>query len=292
MALNLQQKGSLNIDFFRIKQTLVNFIVPLICLIVSGLLGFFVIVPATHNLPEMSIDLEGKKALDSQLKDKKAKLNDILDFKNVISENASLVDEVLVSESLVPELLTQINQIARESGFEVVSLTYSYGGRAASSVDKEEVSADMYETVAVSLGARGNYDQLVTFLLSCENAARFITVDTFRYGIDSREPSVLEMTFSLSSPYLFVQSSAVTDDPVLLDVTDEAFVEIINRIKSLRFYEISVDTEFVDLASEESAEESEEGEEGEGPAEGVEESGEVVEEVSEEPPEVVLEESL
>ena len=47
--------------------------------------------------------------------------------------------------------------------------------------------------------------------------------------------------FVLESPYQFVNSTAVTDDPVNLDITKDDFVTIINKVKGLKYYNISIE---------------------------------------------------
>jgi hypothetical protein len=45
------------------------------------------------------------------------------------------------------------------------------------------------------------------------------------------------MNFSILSPFLYVKSTAVTDDPVELDITDPRFTEFVNTLKPLKYYE-------------------------------------------------------
>jgi hypothetical protein len=48
---------------------------------------------------------------------------------------------------------------------------------------------------------------------------------------------------SLSSPYLFVESKATTEDPITIEIKDQAFLNFINKIKELRVYTTVVGTE-------------------------------------------------
>jgi Tfp pilus assembly protein PilO len=211
-------------------------------------LGFAVIYPTINSLPVIKNELQNKEELNQKLQEKLSNLNKLVDYKSVVDEDSSLMNGVLASESQVPELLTQINMIATESGMEVTRLTYSLG----SSNDVEE---ELYDQVTVSLGARGSFSQLVSFMTSIENAARLIDVTNVRYGTnDSEDTNILELAFTLKSPYLFVQSSAVTDDSLTLDITDPAFVAMINKIRGLKFYRISADD--VNTAIVEEAKES------------------------------------
>ena len=47
----------------------------------------------------------------------------------------------------------------------------------------------------------------------------------------------MSSTFSLDSPYLFVQSSAVTDDPIKIDVTSSEFIDFMDMLQGLDYYD-------------------------------------------------------
>ena len=114
-------------DASGLKETLINYIVPLVSLILSLLIGLFILYPSYKSLPELKSQFESKRLLKSNLENKLATLNKLVDFKRVVDENSDLVSRVLVSEQLVPGLLTQVDKIARESGFNISRLNYGLG---------------------------------------------------------------------------------------------------------------------------------------------------------------------
>ncbi|MBT6401322.1 type 4a pilus biogenesis protein PilO [candidate division WWE3 bacterium] len=243
----------------KIKDTLLNFIVPIVALGLTAALFFVIIYPTMKKLPILREELQAKSTLENQLRTKLANLNKLLDFETVVEENASVLERVLVSNATVPELLTQVDIIAKNSGLSVNKLSYSFG---------EATEADAllsYSVVNISLGAVGNYSQVETFLTNLENSARLVDVSTYRFAAENSEDTVglFNVTFILSSPYLTVESTAVTDDPVNVDISDPEFIELLDKVKKFRFFDISVDTQFEDL--EESTQEELEGtlEEGE-----------------------------
>ncbi len=247
--MNLKDTAQVNISTTAFKETLINFLVPLICLVITTLVGLLWIMPALRNLPAKQQELAEAQKLDNQLTTKKAHLEKLLDFRNVVAEDSDLFDKVLSSEAKVPELLAQINLIAVENGLSVTKLNYSFSSKVAKA-STETPSANLYETVEVSLGSTGTYSQLKAFLESLENAARLITVEDVRYTADE-DSAALNINFLLSSPYLFVESSAVTDEAVTLDITDKSFTNLINVLKDLRFYEVTAD-DMPEIAKEES----------------------------------------
>jgi len=237
-------------DKYGIKETIMNFIVPLIALVASVMLYFFVIRPSMTDLPVVRAEVEQKQVLKNQLQTKLATLNKLVDFKNVLEENAELTEAILVEEPMVPELLTQVDAISSESGMEVNRLSYSFtGGRKAA---EEETVA--YKDVAVSLGSEGAFEQLVAFMATLENSGRMVNIESFRYSVD--DDGALATSFNLTSPYLAVESNAVTDTPIDLDITSPEFVEFMAKLKALNIYEPRVDAsiEIVETTIEEGEE--------------------------------------
>lgn len=228
------QKGKSSIDIEKLKQAVVNFIVPLIALVLSLIIGLTILYPSYTDLPELESELESKKQLRTTLKNKAENLNNLIDFKSVVDENSDLVNKVLISEQKVPALLTQIDRIANESGVRISKLNYSLGSTGGSDVSQEY----NYDFVTVNISIVGTFGEYVTFLSSVENAARLIDVVQLRYGFtETEEGPQVSSSLVLVSPYLFVTSDAVTDEPVDLDIRDPEFTKLINDIKSLKFYD-------------------------------------------------------
>lgn len=247
-------KADLNVDLAKAKETLVNFVVPLVCFVLVLLLVGLVLYPTIKGIPILQEELTQAAHLETQLKEKRAKLNDLLDFRNTVEEDVALLGTVLVSEAMVPELLTQISQIAEKVGFEITKLAYSFSEVSDDANDVAVSAGPPYDTVTVSLSVLGTYDQLISFLSDMENAARFTNVETFRYSPDTEEEEStrLDIDFVLSSPYLFIQSDAVTDDPINFDITSSTFKAVVEKSKSLKLYRISAE-DLVEVVEEESS---------------------------------------
>jgi Tfp pilus assembly protein PilO len=225
-------------DSARIKNILINFIVPLIALATIGVLLFVVLIPAVKKMPTLAAEEASKTELRNTLKDKQAKLNRLVDFKSILEENSGLVDRVMPVEGSVPGLLDEVNKIANESGLEVLRLNYSFN--SGSDPEITDANSTGYDTVLVSLGADGTYPQMIAFLKGVENAARIVEVVNFRFdGASHEDDNTLSFTFTLSAPYMSVQSTAVTDEPLTLDISSNDFVSFINKVKALRYYEKS-----------------------------------------------------
>ncbi len=224
----------------KIKQTIANFIIPLVAVVLSlGLLGLY-IYPSLSDIPLLTSELDDRTALAQQLVAKVEKLNNLLDFKQNVDESAVLVSKALSEEPLVPQLLTQIDQIAKESGLSITRMSY-----ALNDTGEVDPKVGNYQVVAVNLSVSGNYNQIVTFLTNLENSSRVINVSTVRFTVDD-ESGNIDTNLVLISPYVVVSAQANTDEPITFDVTATDFQQTMVRLRNLRHYDISVEN-FIDI---------------------------------------------
>lgn len=239
----------IDIDTLKIKRFLANFIIPIASLLLALLLSLFYILPSRNKLPQLKQEVSVAGDLKNQLEEKNLKLTSLLDFKSVIDENNQLTSEVLAPEPLVPQLLTQIDIIASEAGLNVEKLSYSTGTSfdTVSAQTTEEIPNAQYDIVVVSLGVSGTYDQLVAFLKTVENAGRFIGVGNVRFSYSSENANIVSAQIMLGSPYVSVQTTAVTDDPINFDISSSDFQNLVSKLKELRIYTISID-EVIDIS--------------------------------------------
>lgn len=239
----------------KVKDIALNFIIPILCTTASAVLFVVIIYPSFRNVPELKQKLKNTEVLRDQLKEKQAKLGRFIDFKAILEENSNLVDRVMPAEQNVPGLLDQLSQIASEVGLDVTKLSYSLSDKDAES---DEVP---YSVVLVSLGADGNYEQMISFMKATESASRLVNVSNFRFNaVSLNNAESLSITFVLNAPFMLVQSSAVTDEPIPLDITSPDFISFVNKVKSLRYFEKSGDLKDigVEVTNEEITDEAEE----------------------------------
>lgn len=229
-------------DANKIKNIILNFIVPIACLGATAVLFFAVIYPSIKKIPQLQTDINNKTTTRNLLKDKITKLHRYSDFKAVLEENSGLVNRVMPVEENVPGLLDQVNQIANETGLDLNKLSYSITDIAA----REEQTSG-YSTIIVSLGAEGSYNQMVSFMKSIEGASRMVNISNYRFSSNGKDEGKLSFTFILSAPYLDVKSNAVVDDPLTLDITSNDFITFVNKIKGLRYFEQSGDLSKLDI---------------------------------------------
>ncbi len=227
----------------KIKNLILNFLVPIISVGLSILLFFVVIYPGIKQVPELEKNLTTQKLLRDQLNDKNEKLHRFVDFQAVLDENSALVNQVIPDEQNVPGLLDQLNEISEESGMELTKLSYSVADTSL----RDEDTVTPYSAVLVSLGAEGTYNQMVTFMESVEKASRAVNISNFRFSETSDDAERLSITFILNAPYLKVESTAVTDEAIALDIASNDFISFINKVKGLRYFEQSGDLSNLDI---------------------------------------------
>lgn len=220
-------KFSFNFNFGPTKEYLLNFIIPIVGTLISLLLLILFIIPSINHRAELKAEIQQKTNLKNLLNEKKNKLNNLSDLKSIFDENLEVVNRVLSSEENVPELLTEVDHLARSSGLEVDSLSYSLSASG--------VGSSSYSVVDISLTVNGTLDQFINFMRLTENASRLVLVSTFRYS-ESKDGKLTVSTV-LKSPYQTVNSQAVTDDPIKLDINSTTFAKFITKIKSLTYYD-------------------------------------------------------
>lgn len=245
-----EKKSQLDLSNFanNLKGAALNFIIPLIAIVLTALLGIFYIKPSIKELPEKKEELQNKIMIRDILSKKVSNLNKLRDYQAILDENLEIVNKVLVPEPEAPRLLDQASQMAGKAGMSLEKLSYSY-----SSKGKTGGSFDM---VNISMGVKSSFEQFVLFMEIVENAARYVSIPDFRYSISDKdtEGGDLSSNFSVNSPYLFVQSAAVTDDPVSLDITSPEFISFMEMLKGLDYYDfINPNIEVVEEAPEEEA---------------------------------------
>lgn len=241
-----ETKSGLGIDVEGLKETMVNFIVPLVSL---GIVAFLILVfalPIFKSLPELTATYKTNQDKIRSLESKVIKLKEIKKYQAVIDENSALVNKVLVSVEDVPRVSEQIRQISLNSGLTITRLNFSTstgplpGSATPEGLEGVEVATPV---TRLSLGTDGVYGQIIAFMKSLEESAQLVTIDSFRFAKNNTSDTtgVLSLSFSLEAPYLFVQSNAVTDDAVNLNLNDPDFARIMAELKEYRYYEFSLE---------------------------------------------------
>lgn len=214
-----------------VRLKILNFIIPLLIFLIILLLIIFIIVPFAVNYTKVDNLIKLKSQTYQTLTKKISKLKNISNLQTTFNDYYSKVDKALVSNEQVPELLTVIDHIAKISGLEVLRLSYAFS---------QDSSKDLnYTSVDVSLNVFGTLDQVTDFFKKIENASRVINIKNFRFSYNV-ENEKYDVSIVLQSPYLQVNSLAVTDDSIELDIDSNDFINFIKKINLLQYYDPSV----------------------------------------------------
>ncbi len=246
--IQVEEHEKKKLDTLAFKRFIANFLIPITALIISALLFIFVILPSINEIPLLRADLNEKQALVDQLDAKLLKLRNLTDFKGSVDENNELLSTVLVEEPLVPQLLTQIDRIAGESGVTITKINYATSENTGPADPNAEVVKPPYNVVTINVGSDSTYDQIVTFLSNLENAGRVVDINSIRFNTleDEERSGIFSSSFVISSPYVKVETSAVTDDPISFDLANAQFQNLMSKLKALKIYDISID-EVIDI---------------------------------------------
>jgi len=217
------------------------------------IIGF--IYPYIKAKPDLEKELSDKQKLGNTLREKVSDLNRLTDYKSVMDENYDLINKVLVSEDLIPELLSQIDFIVRSSGLKITRL---------SSQGQKDSTKEGFFVTNVALSVSGSYEQFLAFVTSMENAARVVDVTDMRYTVDTAAAGILSFSITVSAPYYTVNERAVTDESIDLDVSNRDFLDFVDKMKELRYYDSNELSPVEEIIPEEDLEESESTESQEG----------------------------
>lgn len=108
--------------------------------------------------------------------------------KNTLSQVALLVDGVFPNTSSAPVVMSQIQQIASETGIAVSALQFA------------GTPGDKVGTIKVQAAVKGTYEQVKNFLRTMESSGRMLQVSSLRLqAVDQLDASGITATFDISS---------------------------------------------------------------------------------------------
>lgn len=249
------------LNLYAFKSFAVNFIIPLLALIVTVFLVVLVLIPGFKNYPLLVQTYQQKSQFQKELVVKTEKLNKLYEFRDTVLTNRALINKAMADAPMVPQLLAQLNMIAKDSGVVIQKLTYSIsestpkpksapapvtspapkGNAKVTLPAAPKLEPPAYDVVLVNVGLTANYQQLLVFLKAIENASRLISVDNLRFSQDTEQEGSYNISLVLSSPYVQVKTDAVTDDPIAFELNDPKFRELVDRLAKLKFYQITVE---------------------------------------------------
>ncbi|MCG2685802.1 type II secretion system protein M [Candidatus Parcubacteria bacterium] len=222
------------------KDTFVPYVLAILALLTSFALVVLVVLPKVSGFSDLKDERASEEERYQELKDKREKLSELLGARAILDRDVELFGHAVPSESAVPILMTQVEKIATESGTLVKVLQFGTGSQAPSDQKRQASRA-----VSLKASLEGDYDELLAFLISLENASRVITVGDLRFSKSTGEVRAekdLVTALGLEAYYVDIEPEVVTEAPFTFSLEDEKYLTIKNEVAELRIYETEVDT--------------------------------------------------
>lgn len=208
----------------------------------GALILLLVALPRIGNFSSISEEIEGSQKRLTTLKEKGVKLADLLTHQEALDSDLSVIDAALPEKENVPELLSQIEKIASESGVSIRALHFG-GGSGIPAVSGKPGATGKYSTVQLQAEAEGSFANLVSFLTNIENASRLIFVDNLRFNQETvREATLLRVSLALTSFFVTLPEDTSLMRPVALNLNSSSLNNILEKLKPLRIYKINIGT--------------------------------------------------
>lgn len=168
---------------------------------------------------------------------KSEKLSEVLSEAKTIESNLEVVQQALPAEDDVPALITQLEQVAKQSGVGVQHLGFGEGAKPSSEAEEAEppsakASGGEIKTISLTTVVGGSYSALQTFLRNLEDTSRVVNVTNFRFSPGQE----LSVTLGLEAFYLAAAESVPANTPLTLDTTSKDYIELIRKVKALSVY--------------------------------------------------------
>ena len=173
---------------------------------------------------------------------KSEKLSGILSEVKTIESNLEVAQQALPVEDDVPTLITQLEQVAKQSGVGVQHLGFGEGKSATKEGEEDAGPSGRVKTISLTAVVDGSYSALQTFLRNLENTSRVINVTNFRFSpAQKKEEEVsLSITLGLEAFYLAAAETVSAEVPLTLDTTSKEYIDLVRKVKALRVYQSQV----------------------------------------------------
>ncbi len=154
----------------------------IICLILSVVLGFFLLWPQYQKFSEERWNVEEKEVERSNQEEYFAHLTKLSEELKVYEKELEKIDSAFPQSPDVPDLLNFLADVSFQKGlsFEKVN-TFSIDSSTKSKTPtfgKEEVPATRYKEIIIDFDVSGDYPDFKNFISTLEKSARIINIES------------------------------------------------------------------------------------------------------------------
>ncbi len=155
-----------NIIKFNLKKKIFASIVIFI-LIIGGLI-YFVVIPTIHDIKKMGKEIENQRIDLEQKYIKGQSLRQLTENLKKIEPQLVILDQIFIKQDYELEFITKLEEIAAQNN---VSQTIN--------LDTAKINKDKnYQTLPLRLSARGNYKNIMNYLINLEALNYYINIDS------------------------------------------------------------------------------------------------------------------
>ena len=172
----------------------------------AGLVGYFMLLPKFEEARQGQRTLQAKRSRTlgqaSQFTSVKSLIFDLKDKK----PDLGFLDQAMPDSPAIPELLANLDDLARHSGVLIDKLNLKPKGQSGKSTTTGQVSpAPVYppglEIMQIEISIKGGYNNLKAFLLNVEQNLRLLDVESINVGAAEAKTGAQEYSFLIDTYY-------------------------------------------------------------------------------------------
>lgn len=210
------------------KENLTSVLFPLLAVVVGVGTAYFYVLPTFRSLYQLREERGELREEYAELKEKGDRLA-ALEASN-LSSYLTTFKVALPDEEKVPELMSQVQAIAKEAGVEVSALQFA--GREEKGTPKVRLQAEV----------GGDYKSLLSFVEKVEKASRVLKVENLGFTKKEEEGKGegggLSASLGLSSYFLEPPREQKVEAPLEFDLSSSSFQKVLGKVQELKVYEV------------------------------------------------------
>lgn len=185
---------------FDFKQISSGLLVPVLLIVVAGV-GYFVLLPRFKSVSTARESLSAKKIAAS---DRQSSLDGV---KALVAElerrrvELAPIDQALPESPSIPELLGNLESLARQSGLAVSNIEIQLGESSAQGTAVKKVVGENLATMMVDLEVSGQYPQLLALILNMESNLRLLDIQGLTFTEGSEDSRTQDYVIQLKTYY-------------------------------------------------------------------------------------------
>lgn len=203
--------------------------IPILLVLAGILLIVFGAIPTWGKIQDQRTDIATEQDRIEALKIKNRKLLDFSDQSAEIDKQFAAFDQAITSESLVPELLTQLQKISSGCGAKVTTLQFS---------GESQTTGGRLQEVRLQYASESSLSQLTCLISAMEKASRLIDLESLRYSSNVNEDTGVEtITAQLTLISYYTPTPVLNpDNPITFSLTDTQFLRNSDLLKGFKTY--------------------------------------------------------